>query len=97
MCKDFREMAFEMSLKGQVDVCLCREGEKGRRMFPAEEPTFAKVHVTKKSIACSEQASSTWLEFRRHRDEKDMVLAPEEFAYRKNRHGKNQAIKCYLH
>lgn len=48
MCKDFRETAFEMSLKGQVDVCLCREGEKGRRMFPAEEPTFAKVDVTKK-------------------------------------------------
>lgn len=84
-------------MKDSVDVCLCREGKKGRNAFPAEGPTCAKADVTKKAQHVQRTVSSVWLEFGRHRDEKDMVPVPEEFTYGENRHGENQAIKCYLH
>lgn len=78
-----------MSLEGWVDICLCREGDKGKSAFLAEGATCAKVDVTQKSTACSENSkfsmAGVW----------EMKRRGEEFTYRENRHGENQAIKCY--
>ena len=70
-------------------MCSSDLGDKGRSAFLAEGATCAKVDVTPKSTACSENSkfsmAGVW-KMKRH---------GEELTYRENRHGENQAIKCY--
>lgn len=92
-----RDCIWDESQKISRCLPMQRRGEREKGL-PSRETHLCKDGCHKKAQYVQRTVSYIWLEFRRHRDEKDMVPTPEVFTYRKNRHRKkNQAIKCYLH